>query len=202
MNEEKLNKSERYFARAVKARDAGDYKTARRWFMRVVEQEPKRASCWMMVAFCDTELDNHVEALRSMRRAERRSPKNGRIQGYIGKTQLELNRPMLAERALRKSVNIIPYAPAYIFLFVALFRQGREREGVAFLRLALKLEPDNEEAHYNLGSYYYRLKQWNRAEKHLRRATDIDPKYALAYSELGNVLFRKKRSLSGRCKRQ
>jgi len=44
------------------------------------------------------------------------------------------------------------------------------------LRKALKVDPDYEEAHYNLG-YIYRLKgKSNLAEKHLRRAIEIDRK--------------------------
>lgn len=145
-----------------------------------------------MVAFCDMNLGNHSQALRILRRAERYSPKNGNIQAHIGRTQLELNKPKLAERALRKSVKLDPKASTCIFLNHALFLQNREKEGVVFLRLALKLEPKNEEVHLNLGEYYSRHKKLKKAEAHFRMAIEIDIKYALAYSELGQLLLHKK----------
>jgi superkiller protein 3 len=63
------------------------------------------------------------------------------------------------------------------------------------LRKALWLDPNYEEAHYNLGCEYSLRKQYARAEKHLRRALEIDPKYALAYAELGWVFLRRKKEL-------
>jgi len=64
----------------------------------------------------------------------------------------------------------------------------RNEEAEECFRKALKVDPDYEEAHYNLG-YIYR---WNGrkklAEKHFRRAIAIDRKYALAYAQLGQVL--------------
>jgi len=183
---------ERYFAKAVKARDAGKHKIARRWFMRIVDQNPRKAAFWMMVAFCEMNLGNHSQALSILRRAERYSPKNGKIQAHIGRTQLKLNRPKLAERALRKSVSLEPKAPTCVFLNHALFLQNREMEGVVFLKLALDLEPRNEEVHCNLGDYYFSHKQLEKAETHFRMAIEIDNKYAFAYSELGKLLLNKK----------
>jgi tetratricopeptide (TPR) repeat protein len=43
-------------------------------------------------------------------------------------------------------------------------------------------------AHINLGTLYYNRQEYALAEKHYRSAIQIDPRYALAYFDLGNVL--------------
>lgn len=105
---------------------------------------------------------------------------------------MELGRPKLAERALRKAIKLRPSTFAYIFLAEALSRRGMTDEVKTYLRAALKLEPNNEEAHYNLGTCYLWSGQLSRAERHLRRAVAIDSKYAKAYARLGRVLIRKR----------
>ena len=43
-------------------------------------------------------------------------------------------------------------------------------------------------AHINLGTLYYNRQDFALAEKHYRAALTADPRYALAYFDLGNVL--------------
>ena len=40
----------------------------------------------------------------------------------------------------------------------------------------------------NLGTLFFHLRQYARAEELYRRATEVDPGYVLAYFDLGNVL--------------
>ncbi|MGA2237439.1 MAG: tetratricopeptide repeat protein, partial [Terriglobales bacterium] len=40
----------------------------------------------------------------------------------------------------------------------------------------------------NLGTLYYNRQEYALAERHYRSAIEIDPRYALAYFDLGNVL--------------
>ena len=43
-------------------------------------------------------------------------------------------------------------------------------------------------AYINLGTIYFHLRQYGRAEELYRRATEVDPDYVLAFFDLGNVL--------------
>lgn len=178
--------------KAIKAKDSKNYPVAKRWFCKVIEENSKLLQCWILVASCDFELGNYSEALRSFRKAERLSPKDWVIQTYIGIVQLELNRPKLAERTLRKSLELKPQAETYSTLCSSLKKQGKTHKAVACLKSALKCDPNYEEAYYNLGVYYSSQNQWVRAEKCFSKAIEIDPRYSLAYGELGNVMLHKK----------
>ena len=50
------------------------------------------------------------------------------------------------------------------------------------------LSPKHAAAHINLGTLYYNRQDFDLAEKHYRDALEADPRYALAYFDLGNVL--------------
>ena len=52
----------------------------------------------------------------------------------------------------------------------------------------LDLQPDYGPAHINLGTIYYNREQFVEAESHYRAAIQCDPRYALAWFDLGNVL--------------
>jgi tetratricopeptide (TPR) repeat protein len=98
-----------------------------------------------------------------------------------------------AERAFRQSLAAKSHPFTWVFLSETLLRQGRDKESKNCLRRALLLNHDYEEAHYNLGCAYKLSGQYALAERHLKRAIEIDPKYSLAYAELGHVwLLRKK----------
>src|SRR6516225_8917448 len=52
----------------------------------------------------------------------------------------------------------------------------------------LKLYPNYAPGYINLGTLYFHLRQFTKAEELYRRATETDPGYVLAFFDLGNVL--------------
>lgn len=188
-----IQASKKYWDKANKSYHSKNYSLAKKWYAKAAELRPKKEQTIFraLIADCEEELGNHSEALRSLRLIDRTHIKKSFIQIFIGCMQLKLSRPKLAERAFRKAIKKKPSADAYIFLGSSLCRQGRFREQKACYQVALRLEPNNEEAHYNLGVRYRVERQYKKAEKHLRQAIAIDKKYALAYAELGWVLVHK-----------
>jgi tetratricopeptide (TPR) repeat protein len=56
------------------------------------------------------------------------------------------------------------------------------------LEKLVTLLPKSKRAHSSLGNFYYGLQEWDKAEKELRIAIEIDPDFAPPYNELGYAL--------------
>lgn len=65
---------------------------------------------------------------------------------------------------------------------------GEKQRAIALYEEILELDPGYAAAYINLGTLYFHLRQYRRAEEYYRKATEADPGYVLAYFDLGNVL--------------
>ena len=65
---------------------------------------------------------------------------------------------------------------------------GDKQRAIVLYNEILEIDPDYAAACINLGTVYFHLRQFGRAEELYRRATVADPGYVLAYFDLGNVL--------------
>ena len=65
---------------------------------------------------------------------------------------------------------------------------GEKQSAISLYEEILTLDPDYAAASINLGTIFFHLRQYGRAEELYRRATVADPDYVLAYFDLGNVL--------------
>jgi len=65
---------------------------------------------------------------------------------------------------------------------------GDKQRAIALYEEILSIDPDYAAACINLGTVFFHLRQYGRAEELYRHATEADPNYVLAYFDLGNVL--------------
>lgn len=65
---------------------------------------------------------------------------------------------------------------------------GDKQRAISLYEEILLLDPQYAAAAINLGTLYFHLREFTRAEEYYRRATVADPGYVLAYFDLGNVL--------------
>ena len=65
---------------------------------------------------------------------------------------------------------------------------GEKNRAIALYQEILSIDPQYAAACINLGTMFFHLRQYGRAEELYRRATVADPGYVLAYFDLGNVL--------------
>jgi tetratricopeptide (TPR) repeat protein len=128
------------------------------------------------------------ETIGVARRATKRWPNEYHAYTLIARSYAELGHWKMAERFFRRALKIKQTPAIWVLLADAVENLGKYDEAEKCVRQALKVDPDYEEAHFNLG-HIYRLKgKSGLAEKYLKRAIEIDPKYALAYAELGQLL--------------
>ncbi len=65
---------------------------------------------------------------------------------------------------------------------------GEKQRAMSLYEEILELDPEYAPAYINLGTIYFHLRQFGRAEELYGRATKADPAYVLAFFDLGNVL--------------
>ena len=65
---------------------------------------------------------------------------------------------------------------------------GDKQRAISIYEEILSAEPNFAPAYINLGTMYFHLRRFGRAEELYRKATEADPGYVLAYFDLGNVL--------------
>jgi len=63
---------------------------------------------------------------------------------------------------------------------------GSEHEAIEAMRTSVRLLPNDAEAHKNLAAAVNKMQRLDDAEKHLRRALEIDPNYGPAHLVLGH----------------
>ncbi|PWU15906.1 MAG: hypothetical protein C5B50_14450 [Verrucomicrobia bacterium] len=75
----------------------------------------------------------------------------------------------------------------------SLIREGRLDEAKVQIEKALQLQPDDEEAHSNLGNVLHTMGRLDEAIAQYQQAIRIKPDFAVAYLNLGNVQIEKGR---------
>jgi len=103
----------------------------------------------------------------------------GRPQLALASAPLPLRRPEWSEaRAIQERFQAAVQAE----------EAGEKHRAITLYEEILSIDPDYAAACINLGTVYFHLRQFGRAEELYRRATISDPGYVLAYFDLGNVL--------------
>ena len=176
------------FEAAVQAEEAGDSDRAIQLYVQASLIDPTAPHPRIRLAFLLYNVGKWKQAIRVGRQVTKLQPRADQAYCLIARSYAELGRWKMAERFYRQSLAIKQEPWTWLLLGWALDRLGRHDEAEECLRNALKVDPDYDEAHYNLGYNYKKEGKFALAEKHLRRAIEIDPKYAIAYAELGALL--------------
>lgn len=185
-------KAQEVFEAGMRAEEAGHSAKSLRLYAKASALDPTAPHIKLRWASLLYDEGKWRDAIRVAREVIRKSPRIYLAHLVIAQSYAELGRWQVAERFYRKSLAIKPSSISLVLLADILGRLRRMEESEECLRKALRLDPDYEEAHYNLG-YIYRMKgKFALAEKHLKRAIKIDRKYGLAYAELGQLLARRK----------
>jgi tetratricopeptide (TPR) repeat protein len=187
---------------AIDAEDANHIHAARELYARCLALEGKskasvspanwanvRCRAWLCTASFRRDQGEARAALGLLRRAVRRWPRAAMVHLELGSCLLDLECFALAEQELRNALAIRARPETWSLLAKALREQERREESVECLHEVLALDPNYEEAHYNLGVEHRFRGEYADAIARFERAIAIDPDYAIAHAELGFTLL-------------
>jgi tetratricopeptide (TPR) repeat protein len=186
-----MDRAQKVFEDAVRAEEAGHSSKALRLYEKASITDPEASHARLRWASLLRDEGRWKDAIRVARELIKSRPRLHLAPRLIGDCYAELGRLSMAERYFRRSLAIKQDPITWVLLSDVLGSVGREEESEECLRAALKIDPDYEEAHYNLGCVYKLEGKLTLAEKHLKKAIAIDRKYSLAYAELGHVFLKK-----------
>jgi tetratricopeptide (TPR) repeat protein len=98
--------------------------------------------------------------------------------------------PQPAPALLRRPGAQAPQAAVQSLFLTAVQAEeaGEKHRAVSMYEKIIVRDPNYAPAFINLGTIFFHLRRYGRAEELYRRATEADPEYVLAFFDLGNVL--------------
>lgn len=144
------------------------------------------------LTMCLAELGRLDEALQTIRSTPNENQDCASFHYCLGHVLMEREEFTAAREAYVQGIRYEPEDFAYVHIGAISEDAGDFAEAELCYRAALELNPECDEAHYLLGSLYADSNPIL-AEQHLRKAITLDPDYALAYSELGYLMYRQSR---------
>lgn len=157
--------------------------------MVACQNNPSNVNLWTCLGRLQRERDEFDLAIVSFRKALQCSPLHCLAHTELGHCLESLGDRAGALSAYQIAVELEPTAGRWIYLGAAYEDAESSSEAEVCFLNALALEPNNEEAHFNLG-VSYRLHQPAKAIDHLDQAVVIDPAYQQAFRERGFALGR------------
>ncbi|HEY3323539.1 MAG TPA: tetratricopeptide repeat protein [Planctomycetota bacterium] len=184
-----MSNNQEIFDRAVAAEESGDLARASWLYRKCTQLNPTWDEAWILCAQALMHLKRFDESRDAAAHVSGTPKDRATAQQLIGRCYQDQEDWPRAETAFRESLALDVRVTTWVFLGLVISAQNRGDEAIAAYQQALTIEPDYEEAHYNLGCHYSLRREYEKAIAHFREAIKKDPDYALALAELGYALY-------------
>ena len=166
-----------------KPRDAADF------FARAVEKNPKDLTAINEYIFALAAAKDTVKAKKVLDETVAKEPKNPILWDMVGRFQLVSGKPVEAEAAFLKSVELAPESTApYYQLGVLYASQKKFPEAAKRLEKVIEKNDKNVGAHVLLGMVLNSEGKIDAANKEYRKVLTLSPKHPLAANNLASNL--------------
>ena len=172
-----------------------DFENADRWLTTSLEQNPMDLQGCNRLGEIKYLRERFGEAVSVFQRCLRLDAKNAFAANGIGTSYERMDRLDEAAAAFRNAItwqpkNTAPDPTPFFNLGRTLLKKSKAVQALPYLRLAVKLAPENAEAHEYLGKAYTSLNELQLAQKELENATLLAPEVPRLHYLLGR-LYRK-----------
>jgi len=184
--------------RAATAHELGNFNEAEFWAREVIAAEPDSPAGHGILASALLELRRYGESTEAARNALARNPAEPAYQEILAAAHIALDMRTQALENANEAIRLNPgSSSAHLLRSQALRLLANTQEAFQEAEMAMQLDPENPACHSNMGDLFVGSQQLT-AEKHYRRALELDPKYIRALNGLGTVLVHTSRKAQGR----
>jgi len=162
----------------------GKTEQALEFYNRVLALVPDDADTHGALAMMEVNKGNLERAIELYKEGLDKKPDDGGLHGGLGSLYLQLGLVDEAIKELEAAVKLKADSAIYGNLAMAMLDKGDGDMAMAHLNKAIKLDPANAEAHYNLGNCYFSQDLRAKAVGEYAKAIKIKPKYVKAYGNL------------------
>jgi tetratricopeptide (TPR) repeat protein len=139
---------------------------------------------WAELGHAYAEAENYAAAINAFERARHDAPNSPSVLSGMAAVYDALGRWAEAEKLLKLSIELAPTSARFVMLGHAQSAQGNLKDANASFQDAIRLDPNNEEALFNL-AILRRSDHPAEAERLLVRAIELAPDFGAARRELG-----------------
>ena len=170
----------------------GDLERAGGYFTKILAVEPNHFESLVYSGIAASESGETAEAETLLKKAIERKPDAFLPHFALGALYANGGRPDEAEAELRRALEVAPVVSAHVLLATVLREKGNVNGAIEQLEAAQRVQPDSEEAVFQLGLCYLDKNKTRRALECFQLALEKNPK-RLEYQEAVRLLERRKR---------
>ncbi len=146
-----MDEQSHLFEQAISARESGNHLLAEKLFKKGIALDDAFGGGWILYATFLKNQKRWEEAIVAAKHATADENCRASALSVIGQCFMDQEQWPQAEEAFRKSLDIRSKAYTFVFLGFTLTELGRDVEAILAYKSALEIEPEFDEAHYNLG---------------------------------------------------
>jgi tetratricopeptide (TPR) repeat protein len=154
----------------------------------VLALAPGDAGAYYAIALIEADRGEVERAISLYRKGLEFHPENGDLHGGLGSLLLQMGRVDEAIVELETAVRLKADSAICANLGMALLIKGDSTGAMMNFNKAIRINPNNAEAHYNLGNAYLSQSRLAMAAGEYRKAIGARPNYAKAYGNLAVAL--------------
>ncbi len=178
-----------------------DYIALRQWpqaereLEQAVKLEPDNPQAQYFLAWMEYIANHFTRARGRLEALARQQPRNLAAASLLGLVLIAQSHYAQASRVYRRAIALEPKLPRrdaqpYIGYGILLEKTGHLHQAAGELRQGLAIKPDSFRAHAHLGHIELMLNQLPAAERELKRALSLNPRYRPAYYQLAQIYRR------------
>ena len=174
----------------------GHYENAIPAMRLAVQRDPQNEVYHFRYGLLLTDSHAPAAAIVRLQEALKQFPNSARLWLALGIAQLTYGQNVEAENSFKRSLAVdAKLVPALAYLGMTYSERGAYDKAVSFYEQAIALNPQLAALHYLIADTLLKTSNadTNRAEKYLKRATEIDPNLAAAYLTWGRLYVRSNR---------